>query len=136
MLTKSILKIWLLSVNFEKFISINLWTDQSQSSVWSAVVIGFNSRREFNHYHKTSILFIIEELWAWFKVTSFALITWSSPFWSFYAPETANASGTNKIVQAQKWSKRETEVADCTKDGLPVMLFVNPLFGKIICENI
>ena len=32
MLTKSILKIWLLLVNFEKFTSINLWTDQSQRS--------------------------------------------------------------------------------------------------------
>ena len=60
------------------------------------------------------------------------------PFWSFYAPETGNARGTNKIIQAQKWSKKYTEQADCTNDGLspPVMLFVCPLFGKIICENI
>ena len=33
MLTKSILKIWLLSVNFEKFASINLWGDQP----WTAL---------------------------------------------------------------------------------------------------
>ena len=30
MLTKSILKIWLLSINFKKFNSINLWMDQSE----------------------------------------------------------------------------------------------------------
>ena len=33
MITKSVLKIWLLSVNFEKFTSINLWTDQSQTAL-------------------------------------------------------------------------------------------------------
>ena len=51
-----------------------------------------------------------------------------------HPPSPVNASGTNKIVQAQKWSKKGTEHADYTKDGLalPVMLFVNPLFGKII----
>ena len=70
-------------------------------------VIDLNSRREFNYYRKTSIVVIIEELWAWLKVTSFDLITGLSPFWSFYAPETGNASGTNKIVQAQKLNKRE-----------------------------
>ena len=45
-----------------------------------------------------------------------------------------NASGTNKIAQAQSESREGH--ADCTKDGLalPVMLFVNPLFGKIIYE--
>ena len=62
------------------------------------------------------------------------------PSWSFYAPETGSASGTNKNknVHAQKLSKRGTEHAGCTKDGLalPVMLFVNPLFGKIIFGNI
>ena len=102
------------------------------------IVMDLNSRREFNYYRKTIIVFIIEELWAWLKVTSFTLITGSSLLWSFYASETGNASGTNKIVQAQKWSKRGTEHADCTKDGLvlPVMLFVNPLFSGIICENI
>ena len=52
------------------------------------IVIDFNSRREFNCYHKRSIVFIIEELSACLKVTSFALITGSSPFWSFYALET------------------------------------------------
>ena len=95
-------------------------------------VIDLNSRHEFNYYRKTIILFIIEELWAWLKVTFFALIKGSSPFWSFYTPERGNASRTNKIVQAQKWSKRGTEHADCTKDGLelPVMLFVNPLLVK------
>ena len=35
MQSKPFLKIWLLSLNFENFTSINLWTDQSQSSVWS-----------------------------------------------------------------------------------------------------
>ena len=94
--------------------------------------------RCFNYYNKTSIVFIIEELWAWLKVTPFALIAGSSPFWPFYAPEIRNASETNKIVQAQKWSKRGTKPADCTKDGLvlPVMVFVNRLFGNVICENI
>ena len=38
MLTKSIVKIWLLSVNFEKFTSINLWTDQSQHFKRSTVI--------------------------------------------------------------------------------------------------
>ena len=51
-------------------------------------VIYLNSRREFNYYLKSSILFIIEELWAWLKVTAFALITGSSPFWLFYASQT------------------------------------------------
>ena len=90
--------------------------------------------REFNYYYKTSIVFIIEELWAWLKVTSFALISGSSPFWSFYALESVK----NKIVQAQKSSKRGTEHADCTEDGLAlrVMQFVNLLFAKIICKNI
>ena len=64
----------------------------------------------------------------------------SHPSWSFYAPETGSASRTNKnkIVQAQKLSRRGTEHADCTKDGLelPVMLFDNPFFGKMIFENI
>ena len=75
-------------------------------------------------------------------MTSFALITGSSTFWSFYAPETGNASGTNKIVQARGYCESEaregTEHDDCTKDGLALsmMLFVNPLFGQIICENI
>ena len=35
---KSFLKIWLLSVNFEKFTSINVWSGQSQSGVWRAVI--------------------------------------------------------------------------------------------------
>ena len=38
MLTKPILKIWLLSVNFEKFTSIYLWTDQSQHFKPSTVI--------------------------------------------------------------------------------------------------
>ena len=38
MLTKSILKIWSLSVNFDKFTSINLWTDQSQDFKRSTVI--------------------------------------------------------------------------------------------------
>ena len=32
------LKILLLSVNFERFTSINLWSNQSQSGVWRAVI--------------------------------------------------------------------------------------------------
>ena len=36
--TKSILKIWLLPVNFEKFTSINLWTDKSQHFKRSTVI--------------------------------------------------------------------------------------------------
>ena len=46
MQTKSILKILLMSVNFENFVSINLWLDQSHSSVSSAVV-GYVYRYEF-----------------------------------------------------------------------------------------
>ena len=38
MKSKSFLKIWLLSVDFEKFTSMDLWTDQSQSSVGRAVI--------------------------------------------------------------------------------------------------
>ena len=45
---------------------------------FSSPVIDLNSRREFNYYRKTSVVFIIEELWASLKVTSFALITGSS----------------------------------------------------------
>ena len=37
MQTKS-MKIWLLSVNFEKITTINEDSDQSQSSVWMAVI--------------------------------------------------------------------------------------------------
>ena len=29
---------WLLSVNFEKFTFVQLWSDQSQSGVWRAVI--------------------------------------------------------------------------------------------------
>ena len=38
MQTKLLLKIWLLSVNFEKYNSINQKSDQSQSGVWSTVI--------------------------------------------------------------------------------------------------
>ena len=50
MLTKAILKIWLLSVvNFEKFTSINLWTDhvtalQTLDSDWSIHGLKNNTR--------------------------------------------------------------------------------------------
>ena len=40
--TKSLLKIWLLSVNFEKFTSINLWSNQSQSGVWKGKLVEVN----------------------------------------------------------------------------------------------
>ena len=48
MLTKSILKIWLLSVNFEKFTSVNLWTDQSQHFKRSTVRKHFHKFTEVN----------------------------------------------------------------------------------------
>ena len=35
---KVIPEIWLLSLNFEKFSSINLWSNQSQLGVWRAVI--------------------------------------------------------------------------------------------------
>ena len=40
-----------------------------------------------------------------------------------------------KLFKLKSEARERTEHADCTKDGLvlPVMLFVNPLFGKIIC---
>ena len=38
MQANSFLKIWLLSVNFEKFTSIIEYSDQSQSSVWTSVI--------------------------------------------------------------------------------------------------
>ena len=38
---KPILKIWLLSVNFEKFTPINLWMDQSQHFKRSTVIGNF-----------------------------------------------------------------------------------------------
>ena len=126
---------------YKWFINEASWYENKYSTLSfynGSVYVWIKFHAWFNYYRKTSIVIIIEELRAWLKVTSFALITGSSPFWSFYAPETGNASGTNKIVQARRWSKRGTEHADCTKDGLvlPVMLFVNPLLGKIICENI
>ena len=43
-----------------------------------------------------------------------------------------------KLFKLKSEARQGTEHADCTKDGLalPVMIFVNPLFSKIICENI
>ena len=43
-----------------------------------------------------------------------------------------------KLFKRNSEAREGTEHADCTKDGLslPVMLFVHPLFGEIICENI
>ena len=38
MKAKSFLKIWLLSVNFEEFASMNLYGNQSQSGVWRTVI--------------------------------------------------------------------------------------------------
>ena len=45
---------------------------------------------------------------------------------------------TLKFLKLKSEARMGTEHADCTKDGLVllVMLFVHPLFGKIICENI
>ena len=41
-----------------------------------------------------------------------------------------------KLFKLKSEAREGTEHADCTKDGLalPVMLFIHPLFGKIIFE--
>ena len=65
--------------NFWQTSNVEKWSLQ-EKFLTSQRMIDLNSRREFNYYRKTSILFIIEKLWAWLKVTSFALITGSSPF--------------------------------------------------------
>ena len=62
MITKQFLKIWLLSVNIKNSKEILLHFLTLRRSRINEVVIDLNSRREFNYYRKTSILFIIEEL--------------------------------------------------------------------------
>ena len=78
MLTKSILKIWwLLSVNFEKFTSINLWTSRNfkRWTVYEFIKVNFSKltnnnqifRNDFDyiHYHLCKILSQIIE-WTFF----------------------------------------------------------------------
>ena len=57
LLTKSVLKIWLLSINFEKFTSINLWTDQSQHFKRSTVIGPFISLTDNNQIFRNDFDF-------------------------------------------------------------------------------
>ena len=78
--------------------------------------IDLNSIHEFKYYRKTSIVFISFVSLAQSNLFCF-IFAGLHPLWSFYAPETGSSSETNKnkIVQAQKLSRRGTEHANCTE---------------------
>ena len=68
--TKSFLKIWLLSVNFEKFTSIHLWSNQSQLGVWRACDWLLHSFIEVNFSKLTDNNQIFRDDFAAFIITS------------------------------------------------------------------
>ena len=57
-------------------------------------------------------------------MTSFALIIGASQSWSFYAPETGNASGTNKNCLSSK---------DESREGISMLTVPRADIGGAIC---
>ena len=71
-------------------------------------------------------------LWAWLKVTSFALIKRVSPYWSFYALETGSASGTNKIWSSSKDEAMRDWACWLYREMISVVPFIDTKFCIIV----